>query len=194
MSVTILVINDVNDWFIKIRHYLFSSTSVTADLSELFLRSVEPSSVCKLFIFIRSPGSKCFVSSEICKSVSYRREHIKRLTPKIADLPTTRLKHSPPITYVGLECFGPCSVTTWRTPDSMPTLRSGQLFSPACAAEQYTLKFLTKWIHPPLLTVNDNAMPLDEMSRRFAQIEAPTLRQFPLAGHALCERWEPKHS
>ena len=39
----------------------------------------------------------------------------KREGQKMADLPSDRLEEPPPFTYVGLDVFGPWSVTTRRT-------------------------------------------------------------------------------
>ena len=78
-------------------------------------------------------GAKRLVSSVIYKCVSCRRGHGKLLTQKMADLPAIRLKPSPPFTYVGVDCFGPWSVTTRRTRGgSADSKRWAALFTCMC--------------------------------------------------------------
>ena len=78
-------------------------------------------------------GAKRLVSSVIYKCVNCRRGHGKLLTQKMADLPAIRLKPSPPFTYVGVDCFGPWSVTTRRTRGgSADSKRWAALFTCMC--------------------------------------------------------------
>ena len=78
-------------------------------------------------------GAKRLVSSLIYKCVNCRRGHGKLLTQKMADLPAIRLKPSPPFTYVGVDCFGPWSVTTRRTRGgSADSKRWAALFTCMC--------------------------------------------------------------
>ena len=60
-------------------------------------------------------GGKRLVSSIIYRCVKCRKLRGKFEGQKMADLPSDRLEEAPPFTYVGLDVFGPWSVTTRRT-------------------------------------------------------------------------------
>nr|XP_054592946.1 uncharacterized protein LOC129159777 [Nothobranchius furzeri] len=60
-------------------------------------------------------GSKKLVNSVIHKCVICRKLRGKQEQQLMADLPPERLKTCPPFTYVGLDVFGPWSITTRRT-------------------------------------------------------------------------------
>ncbi|XP_039870639.1 uncharacterized protein LOC120723317 [Simochromis diagramma] len=60
-------------------------------------------------------GSKRLVSSVIYKCVLCRKLRGRLQTQKMADLPVDRLTPMPPFTSVGLDVFGPWTVTTRRT-------------------------------------------------------------------------------
>lgn len=60
-------------------------------------------------------GSKRLVSSIIHKCVTCRKLRGRLEDQKMADLPTDRLSPEPPFTTVGLDIFGPWTVTTRRT-------------------------------------------------------------------------------
>ncbi|XP_062590301.1 uncharacterized protein LOC134251896 [Saccostrea cucullata] len=78
-------------------------------------------------------GAKRIVTSLIYKCVICCRGRGKLLTQKMADLPAIRLKPSPPFTYVGVDCFGPWSVTTRRTRGgSADSKRWAALFTCMC--------------------------------------------------------------
>ena len=60
-------------------------------------------------------GGKRLVSSVILSCVKCRRLRGKLEGQKMADLPSDGLEEAPPFTYVGLDVFGPWSITTRRT-------------------------------------------------------------------------------
>lgn len=60
-------------------------------------------------------GSKWLISSGIHKCVLCRKLRGRMQTQKMADLPIDRLSPMPPFTSVGLDVFGPWTVTTRRT-------------------------------------------------------------------------------
>ena len=60
-------------------------------------------------------GGKRLVSTIIFSCVKCRKLRGKLEGQKMADLPSDRLEEAPPFTYVGLDVFGPWSVTTRRT-------------------------------------------------------------------------------
>ena len=60
-------------------------------------------------------GGKRLVSSVIFSCVKCRRLRRKLEGQMMADLPSDRLEEAPPFTYVGLDVFGPWSITTRRT-------------------------------------------------------------------------------
>ena len=60
-------------------------------------------------------GGKRLVSSIIFRCVKCRKLHGRVEGQKMADLPSERLEEGPPFTYVGLDVFGPWSITTRRT-------------------------------------------------------------------------------
>ena len=63
----------------------------------------------------RITGGKRLVSSVIFSCVKCRRLRGKLEGQKMADLPSDCLEEAPPFTYVGLDVFGPWSITTRRT-------------------------------------------------------------------------------
>ena len=60
-------------------------------------------------------GGKKLINSVIHKCLTCRKLRGKLEEQKMADLPSERLEICPPFTYVGLDVFGPWSVTTRRT-------------------------------------------------------------------------------
>ncbi|KAL4009495.1 hypothetical protein ACER0C_003347 [Sarotherodon galilaeus] len=60
-------------------------------------------------------GGKKLVNSVIHKCLTCRKLRGKQEQQLMADLPPERLKTCPPFTYVGLDVFGPWSITTRRT-------------------------------------------------------------------------------
>lgn len=60
-------------------------------------------------------GGKRIISSIIFKCVICRKLRGKREIQKMSDLPADRLATDPPFTHVGLDVFGPWSITTRRT-------------------------------------------------------------------------------
>lgn len=60
-------------------------------------------------------GGRRLISSVIFKCVTCKKLRGKREVQKMSDLPADRLATDPPFTYVGLDVFGPWSVTTRRT-------------------------------------------------------------------------------
>ncbi|XP_034385145.1 uncharacterized protein LOC117728451 [Cyclopterus lumpus] len=60
-------------------------------------------------------GGKRLINSVLHKCIICRRLRGKLEEQRMADLPPERLKICPPFTYVGLDVFGPWSVTTRRT-------------------------------------------------------------------------------
>uniref|UniRef100_UPI0009B3E70D uncharacterized protein LOC109953346 n=1 Tax=Monopterus albus TaxID=43700 RepID=UPI0009B3E70D len=60
-------------------------------------------------------GRKQLINSVLHKCVTCRKLRGKQQEQRMADLPPERLKVCPPFTYVGLDVFGPWSVTTRRT-------------------------------------------------------------------------------
>ncbi|KAK3105444.1 hypothetical protein FSP39_025380 [Pinctada imbricata] len=79
-------------------------------------------------------SAKRLVSSIIYKCVQCRRIRGKLLSQKMADLPPERLKSSPPFTYVGVDCFGPWTVSTRRTRGgSAESKRWAVLFTCMCS-------------------------------------------------------------
>ena len=60
-------------------------------------------------------GGKTLTNSVLHKCVTCRKLRGKLEEQRMADLPPERLKTCPPFTYVGLDVFGPWTVTTRRT-------------------------------------------------------------------------------
>lgn len=60
-------------------------------------------------------GAKSLINSVLHKCITCRKLRGKFEEQHMADLPSERLKICPPFTYVGLDVFGPWSVTTRRT-------------------------------------------------------------------------------
>lgn len=60
-------------------------------------------------------GGKTLINSVLHKCVTCRKLRGKLEEQRMADLPPERLKICPPFTYVGLDVFGPWTVTTRRT-------------------------------------------------------------------------------
>lgn len=60
-------------------------------------------------------GGKSLINSVLHKCVTCRKLRGKMQEQHMADLPPERLQTSPPFTYVGLDIFGPWSVTARRT-------------------------------------------------------------------------------
>lgn len=60
-------------------------------------------------------GGKGLVSSVIHKCITCRKLRGKQEEQRMADLPPERLKTCPPFSYVGLDVFGPWTVTSRRT-------------------------------------------------------------------------------
>ena len=60
-------------------------------------------------------GGKTLINSVLHKCVTCRKLRGKLEEQRMADLPPERLKTCPPFTYVGLDVFGPWTVTTRRT-------------------------------------------------------------------------------
>ncbi|XP_034163934.2 uncharacterized protein LOC117598271 [Pangasianodon hypophthalmus] len=60
-------------------------------------------------------GGKSLINSVLHKCITCRKLRGKLEEQRMADLPSERLKICPPFTYVGLDVFGPWSVTSRRT-------------------------------------------------------------------------------
>ena len=60
-------------------------------------------------------GGKRLVSSFIHKCVQCKKLRGRFESQKMSELPSDRLEKAPPFTYVGLDTFGPWSVTTRKT-------------------------------------------------------------------------------
>lgn len=60
-------------------------------------------------------GGKRLINSVLHKCITCRKLRGKMEEQRMADLPPERLKICPPFTYVGLDVFGPWSVTSRRT-------------------------------------------------------------------------------
>lgn len=60
-------------------------------------------------------GGKRLINSVLHKCITCRKLHGKLEEQYMVDLPSERLKACPPFTYVGLDVFGPWSITTrWK--------------------------------------------------------------------------------
>ncbi len=66
-------------------------------------------------------GGKSLINSVLHKCITCRKLHGKLEEQQMSDLPSERLKVSPPFTYVGLDVFGPWSVTSRRRASGGPS-------------------------------------------------------------------------
>ena len=67
----------------------------------------------KVFFWI--PGGKRKISSYIFRCVPCRRLRGARQSQIMADLPADKLTPAPPFSYVGVDVFGPWSISTRKT-------------------------------------------------------------------------------
>ena len=112
-------------------------------------------------------GGKRSISSTIFNCVTCRKLRGKQVQQIMADLPVDRLRTDPPFTYVGLDVFGPWSVTSRRT-------RGGE-----ANAKRWAVIFTcmsTRAIHIEVLESMDTSCFINSL-RRFLAIRGP-VKQF----------------
>lgn len=112
-------------------------------------------------------GGKRPISSLIHSCVTCRRLRGGTLTQKMADLPPDRLSSEPPFSYVGVDVFGPWSVTSRRTRGGLASSkRWAMLFT--CLS--------TRAVHLEVLESMDASCCINAL-RRFFSVRGPA-KQF----------------
>ncbi len=104
-------------------------------------------------------GGKTLVNSVLHKCVTCRKLRGKLEEQRMADLPPERLKTCPPFTYVGLDVFGPWTVTTRRT-------RGGQAES-----KRWVIMFTcmsSRAVHLEVIETMDTSSCINALRRFFA--------------------------
>ncbi|XP_078809202.1 uncharacterized protein LOC144994598 [Oryzias latipes] len=104
-------------------------------------------------------GGKALINSVIHKCVTCRRLRRKPEEQCMADLPSERLTACPPFTYVGLDVFGPWSVTARRT-------RGGQAESKRWAIMFSCLS--SRAVHIEVIESMDSSSCINALRRFFA--------------------------
>ncbi|XP_077389538.1 uncharacterized protein LOC144026608 [Festucalex cinctus] len=113
-------------------------------------------------------GGKRLVNSVIHNCVTCRKLRGKQEQQYMADLPPERLKACPPFTYVGLDVFGPWSITTRRT-------RGGQAES-----KRWALMFAcmsSRAVHIEVIESLDTSSCINAL-RRFFALRGPAKQLF----------------
>lgn len=108
-------------------------------------------------------GGKRLINSVLHKCVTCRRLRGKMQEQRMADLPPERLATCPPFTYVGLDVFGPWSITTRRT-------RGGQAES-----KRWAIMFCcmsSRAVHIEVIDSMDTSSCINAL-RRFFAIRGP---------------------
>lgn len=113
-------------------------------------------------------GGKKLVSSVIHKCIICKKLRGKLEEQKMSDLPADRLSLEPPFTHVGVDVFGPWTLTSWRT-------RGGHAESKQWAVIFTCLS--TRAVHIEVIETMTTASFINGL-RRFAAIRGPikTLR------------------
>ncbi|KAK7877393.1 hypothetical protein WMY93_031909, partial [Mugilogobius chulae] len=111
-------------------------------------------------------GGKRQISSLIYSCVSCRKLRGVTQSQKMADLPTERLSTDPPFSYVGIDVFGPWSVTSRRT--------RGGLASSKRWAVMFTC-MSTRAVHLEVIESMDTSSFINAL-RRFFSIRGPAIQ------------------
>ncbi len=104
-------------------------------------------------------GGKSLINSVLHKCITCRKLRGKLEEQHMADLPSERLKVCPPFTYVGLDVFGPWSVTSRRT-------RGGQAES-----KRWAIMFCcmsSRAVHIEIIESMDTSSCINALRRFFA--------------------------
>ncbi|XP_038565562.1 uncharacterized protein LOC119896143 [Micropterus salmoides] len=104
-------------------------------------------------------GGKTLISSVLHKCVTCRRLRGKLEEQFMADLPPERLKTCPPFTYVGIDVFGPWSISTRRT-------RGGQAESKRWAIMFSCMS--SRAVHIEVIEAMDTSSCINALRRFFA--------------------------
>lgn len=104
-------------------------------------------------------GAKKCINSTLHKCVVCKKLRGRTVEQKMADLPPDRLSTEPPFTYVGLDVFGPWTVTTRRT-------RGGQANSKRWAVLFTCMS--TRAVHIELIEAMDTSSFINALRRFFA--------------------------